>query len=135
MKRVQDKKINITIIGAGKVGQTFEHLFKSVGHKASLIGRDIEANRNLINKAKLILITTSDHSIEQVCSNISSSLNPESVVSHCSGALSSEVLLSAKNQGCEIASSHPLNTFPNLAAALATFSNINHGTYLSLIHI
>ena len=87
-------------------------------------------NHDLINKAELILITTSDHAIEQVCSNISSYLKPESVVSHCSGALSSDVLLSAKNQGCAIASSHPLNTFPNLSAALATFSNINHGTHL-----
>ena len=127
---VQDKKFNIAIIGAGKVGQTFKHLFRSVGHPVSLIGRDIEESHELINKAKLILITTTDQAIEKVCSNISSYLNPESVVSHCSGALSSDLLLSAKNQGCAIASSHPLNTFPNLTAALATFSNIDHGTYL-----
>lgn len=49
IKTVQDKKINIAIIGAGKVGQTFEHLFRSVGHNVSLIDRDIDTNQDLIN--------------------------------------------------------------------------------------
>ena len=121
---------NIAIVGAGKVGQTFEKIFNSNGYNVTLIDRDIEKYKQAISDAKLVLITTTDQAIEAVCKTISQYLRAGTVISHCSGALNSEVLSSAKAKGCAIASSHPLNTFPNLAASLATFSNNNHGTYL-----
>lgn len=125
-----NKPLNIAIIGAGNVGQAINQLLCSVGYKTSLIGREVAKKQSLIRNADLVLITTSDHAIETVCESISQTLTADTVVSHCSGALSSDILSSAKDQGCVIASSHPLNTFPNLSASLALLSNANHGTYL-----
>jgi len=128
--KIEYQRLSIAIVGAGKVGQTFAALLRSNGHKVSLIGRNLIESQQAIRDAKLVLITTSDGAIEQACNDISSYLSHGSVVSHCSGALNSRILLSAKNQGCTIASSHPLNTFPSLDASLTTFNNNKHGTYL-----
>ena len=122
--------LNIVIIGAGKVGQSLKQLFDLNQHKATLIGREIENYRDTISEANLILITTTDSAIKEVCKRISPYLNKSSVVSHCSGALNSSILKTAKERGCAIASSHPLNTFPSLSAALNTFANTDHNTYL-----
>lgn len=124
------QQFNIAIIGAGKVGQTFQKILNLKDHNVTLIDRNIETKQQAIRNAKLILITTTDHAIEQTCKTISTYLAPGTIVSHCSGSLNSDVLSSAKNQGCMIASSHPLNTFPSLEASLTTFSNNEHGTYL-----
>ena len=124
------QKPNIVIIGAGKVGNTFQKIFTSNSYNVTLIGRDIATKQQAISNAALVLITTTDQAIEAVCETISTYLTSDTIVSHCSGALNSDVLLNAKGQGCMIASSHPLNTFPSLAASLTTFSNNEHGTYL-----
>lgn len=126
----QQAKIKIAIIGAGKVGQSLKQLFELNQHQVTLIGRDIAAYKNQINQAQLVLITTTDSQIKAVCDSISPYLQASTVVSHCSGALNSNVLNSAQQKGCNTASSHPLNTFPSLDAALTTFANTEHGTYL-----
>lgn len=127
----QDKttQYNIAIVGAGKVGTSFTSLL-SKHNQVTLVDRSIKQYQKEINNADLVLITTNDGAIETVCNEIKRYLKPASVVSHCSGALSSTTLESAKQQGCYIASSHPLNTFPSMDAALKTFSNKEHGTYL-----
>jgi len=124
------KNDRIVIIGAGKVGQSLNQLLSQQQYNTTLVGRGIEAHTSDISEAQLILITTNDSAIERVCQTISAYLKKGTVVSHCSGALSSRVLESAQQRGCFIASSHPLNTFPSLAAALKTFSNTQHNTYL-----
>ena len=119
----------ITIIGAGKVGTSFASLF-SKHHQVNLIGRSIKEKQSLITDADFILITTNDGAIEAVCNAIKDYIRPNTVVSHCSGALTNSILNSAKQKGAYIASSHPLNTFPSLEAALTTFRDNQHGTYL-----
>lgn len=120
----------IIIIGAGKVGQSLTQLLRRCHYDVCLLGRDFASSKELISDAKLILITTNDDVIKEVCDDVSAYLKQGAVVSHCSGALDSQVLISAKEKGCFISSSHPLNTFPNLAASLKTFANTDHGSYL-----
>lgn len=120
--------ITFNIIGTGKVGKTIGKLM--VQHNlAKLLG---VLNRNLLHSedalqfigegkaystlsdlppADLFLITTADEAIESTCENLSKSITPQSIVIHCSGSLSSDVLLSAKQQHCYIASIHPMHSF------------------------
>ncbi len=120
----------IAVIGPGKVGCSMAVMAKSAGLNVvaiggrnpgrvsvacSFLGGDVcqgsisEAAR----KADVVLISVSDDSIEAVCSELASSkvLRKGTVVVHFSGALTSDVLSSAKAAGCFVASAHPLRSF------------------------
>jgi len=125
-----EKTFNIAIIGKGKVGKSLAHLFSLKHDHVTLIGRDLELQKESITHSDIIFITTNDGSIESVAKKISPFITPSTIVSHCSGALDSTVLKLAKDQGAVIASTHPLNTFPTLEASLATFKDFNHATSL-----
>ena len=78
--------------------------------------------------AGLVLLTVTDDAIEPLCSQLAEAqaFAAGSIVAHCSGALGSDILSSAKDAcGCQIASMHPLTTFPTAAAAADKFA----GTY------
>jgi len=121
---------NITIIGSGKVGTSLAQLFRANNHTVSLLGKDYLDHTDVLSASNLVIICVNDGTIEQVCQNIAGDLAPQTVVTHCSGALESTILISARNAGCFIASTHPLNTFPTLKAALNTFADNNHQSYL-----
>jgi len=131
MSQVNHSEHSIVLIGAGKVGQSLNQLMRSEGYSPLLFGKDSAPDKNnAINQATIVFITSNDHSIKTVCDEISPYLQTNTIVSHCSGALSSEVLNAAKHQGCYTASTHPLNTFPTLKASLELFSNTDHNTFI-----
>ena len=69
----------------------------------------------------MVLLTVTDDAIAEVCTEliVSGALEHGPILAHCSGALGSEVLAAARDKcGCSIASMHPLQTFPTVAAAL-----------------
>ena len=71
---------------------------------------------NPVDAAKscsLVFITTPDTIIEPVCEKIAqqNGFNKNSVVFHLSGALSSGILQSAKQNGADVGSIHPLQAF------------------------
>jgi predicted short-subunit dehydrogenase-like oxidoreductase (DUF2520 family) len=68
---------------------------------------------------RLVLLTVSDDAVASVCEELAESFAPDAVVAHCSGALGSDVLVSARRRGCAVGSMHPLQTFPTVAAAIA----------------
>jgi len=77
---------------------------------------------------RLVFITVSDDAIEPVCNDIASQngFNSNSIVVHCSGALSSDILSSARDScQCSIASMHPLQTFPIVDSACARLKGIH----------
>lgn len=136
--------MNINIIGAGKVGQTLGHLF--VKHQLARIqyvfntsrqhatdaikwiGEGIyHADIQTMPHAKITLITTPDDFIETICLALSHNkrLKPGDIIVHCSGVLSSDVLVSAQKRGCYIASVHPLRSFAELTLSAEQYP----GTY------
>lgn len=129
MKSVSDNLPRIAIIGAGKVGQSLAQLFESQHFTVDLVGRSFIAQQAACQQADITLITVNDSNIKRVCDVLANSFKPGSVVAHCSGALASNVLHNAKQQLCHIASAHPLNTFPNVAASLSTFSTTEHASH------
>jgi predicted short-subunit dehydrogenase-like oxidoreductase (DUF2520 family) len=77
---------------------------------------------------ELIFITTPDTRIEPVCEQVAQAdgFNENSVVFHLSGALSSQILASARNAGAATGSLHPLQAFaPYTPGVTSPFSGIN----------
>lgn len=143
---------NICIVGAGNVGSALAVGFSNSDFDVQLISRQpkqaeqklsIVLNQNGVDlptglkitdypvskNTSLVIICVPDRAIENICEELSENLCGCEVVTHCSGLLSSSVLKSAKDQGCLTASTHPLNTFPNLDTAITTLSD-GHNSYL-----
>jgi predicted short-subunit dehydrogenase-like oxidoreductase (DUF2520 family) len=136
---------DISIIGCGKVGSVIAQLATLSGRKvvalasrnpdhAGELGRRIgipEAVCDISQAASaggLVLLTVSDDAIEPLCNKLAAAgaFSTGGIVAHCSGALGSDILASARDScACLIASMHPLATFPTVDDALEKFS----GTY------
>ncbi len=81
-----------------------------------------------VKTSNIVFITTPDTMIEPVCENIAKNngFNKNSVVFHLSGALSSKILKSAKQNGAYIGSIHPLQAFaPYEQGQESPFKGIN----------
>ncbi|MEA3427647.1 MAG: Rossmann-like and DUF2520 domain-containing protein, partial [Thermodesulfobacteriota bacterium] len=77
-------------------------------------------------KADIVFLTTPDNAIADTCNNISIHLGfrKNAVVLHCSGALSSAVLSSAKKCNAFIGSMHPLQSFASIVPDDNPFKDI-----------
>ncbi|MBA3035109.1 MAG: DUF2520 domain-containing protein [Desulfobacterium sp.] len=132
-------KPSFSIVGCGRVGTALAKFLSKVGYiptgfaskslssakrAAALIGSTnfTDVLWEATKKADIVFITTPDGAIEEVCKSIAdkNGFNSDSIVLHCSGALTSEILLSAKTCGASIGSLHPLQSF-----ASTTEYNIN----------
>lgn len=136
------KKLNI--IGCGNTGKTLASLWykqrtfdigdilnrsrKSALAAVEFIGagQAVESHADIM-PAEVFLIATPDNHIVESCQTLSASglLRPGTIVFHCSGALSSDVLQSARLQGAFIASVHPVKSFAAPDSSIKTFA----GTY------
>jgi len=129
--------IRIAIIGAGSVGTAVGYLLSRGGYSVAGIGsRSIESARragqfigqgeastdlaHAAGQADIVFITTSDDAIEQVCKDIAAQggFRPGSLVVHTSGALSVDILDSARQAGADTASMHPLQSLPSVEDAI-----------------
>jgi len=128
--------MRISIIGAGRVGQTLGRLAREAGHEAGDIvcasrrsarsavafigaGTPMSAARARLSPSDLILISTPDDRIKDAAALIQSSARElarpragRPAVLHTSGALSSEALAPLREEGFSTGSCHPLQTFP-----------------------
>lgn len=126
---------DIAIVGPGKVGTAIGILATKAGRAvtavggrnaartaqaAAAIGRGTKActPRQAAGAAGLVLLTVSDDAIGSVCDELAAAFAKGAVVAHCSGALDSAVLASARGRGCAVGSMHPLQTFPTVTAAV-----------------
>ncbi|MGB5158239.1 Rossmann-like and DUF2520 domain-containing protein [Desulfobacterium sp. N47] len=122
-------KPSFSIVGCGRVGTALAKFLAEAGYTpAGFASKSLSsAKRTALligstnftdvlweaTKADIVFITTPDGAIEEVCSSIANNkgFSRESIVLHCSGALTSNVLLSAKVCGASIGSMHPLQSF------------------------
>lgn len=120
----------INIIGAGKLGKSLALDIQSyhLGHLQSICNRSIDSTKNIsqhlkntmacpsieqLPNADFIFITTPDDAIALCAHELINNKNIKAgtVVVHCSGVLSSEILYVLKNKDCLIASLHPMRSF------------------------
>ncbi|CEK12200.1 Uncharacterized conserved protein [Legionella hackeliae] len=122
--------MRFNIIGAGRLGKNLaltlvEH---QIGHLIAICNSSIQSAELAVQQigagtaigelhalpaVDLTFITTPDDLIYQVAQQLAEEkiVTPGSVVVHCSGSLSSEVLNLLKEQGCFVASVHPPKAF------------------------
>lgn len=139
-------KSTINIIGAGNLGKTIGKLIfthdvgfiqeicntstKSGIEAASFIGQGEVKTISELLPADITFITTPDDQIELCCQQLSKSskLKKNSIVVHCSGSLSSEVLKTVREKGCFVASVHPMRSFAKPDISFKQYS----GTYCAI---
>lgn len=136
------KKLNI--IGCGNVGKTLAHLWskQKIFTIGDIVNQSTESNLAAIqfigsgqtassvsamHPAEVYLIGTPDDQIIESCNELASCglLRKGDTVFHCSGALPSSSLNSAKQASAGIASVHPVKSFANPVASSTSFE----GTY------
>jgi predicted short-subunit dehydrogenase-like oxidoreductase (DUF2520 family) len=127
----------VAIIGAGVVGTAMGYLLKGKGYPivgiASRTLKSAQRAREFIGegdasidikatskKADIVFITTPDKVIEDVCNTVASDggFNSGVFVFHTSGALSSEILRTARDSGANVASIHPLQSLADVREAV-----------------
>ncbi|MFC5475181.1 Rossmann-like and DUF2520 domain-containing protein [Paraherbaspirillum soli] len=120
----------LSIIGCGKVGKTLGRLWHaqqtfqlldvlnrsvaSAQQACNFIGAGAAAaSYDELRNADIYLIAAGDDQIAACCEALAASgkLNSDSIVFHCSGALSSHDLAAAGLQGAALASIHPIRSF------------------------
>jgi predicted short-subunit dehydrogenase-like oxidoreductase (DUF2520 family) len=137
----------LNIIGAGRLGKTFGRLLVTKAN-VKLLGvcnRSLESAQEAalfieegraygkigeLPSADFILISTADEQIEECVKELLSAaqLQPGTVVAHCGGALSSEILAPLRAKGCAVASMHPMHSFADPALSVEHFA----GTFCAL---
>jgi len=128
----------IAIVGCGTVGSALGKLLRGVGYRicgvatsdlgtaqraAEVTGAESysDSPSEIARGGEIVFITTPDDLIESVCVEISdqSGFRQDAVVIHCSGALSSEILASARECGARVATFHPLQSFASVDQAVS----------------
>ena len=137
----------INMIGAGHLGQTIAHLLSknplvqigaicntseaSSSQAITFIGGGVYCpSIAQLPPADITFITTPDDLISSICEALSNNkqIKPQSTVLHCSGSLSSDVLLSVKEHHCYVASVHPMRSFANPELSVKQYQ----GTYCAM---
>lgn len=133
------------IIGCGRVGVNLAVFLTQQGYGPVLLAsRTLVSARNAAavvqggtvcedpadaaRSCSLVFVTTPDDRIEPVCHRIAAAggFDAHSVVFHLSGALSSDILSSARQKGAATGSLHPLQAFaPYEPGAASPFEGIN----------
>jgi predicted short-subunit dehydrogenase-like oxidoreductase (DUF2520 family) len=128
--------MKLSIIGAGRVGQTLGLLARLAGFEIGDIvcrsklsakravqfigaGRPQPVSDIALSPTDLILIATPDDKIEDAVRQIQSNVITNTVVLHTSGALSSEILNPLKGKKVHVGSCHPLQSFTSSERNLA----------------
>jgi len=134
----------LTVIGCGKVGKTLARLWtahqtfqlldvlnrsrSSAQQACDFIGAGSAVTTYTeLRPADIYLIAASDDQIAPCCAALAASgkLTGSSIVFHCSGALSSQALSTAAEQGAAVASIHPIRSFADPQQVVQHFA----GTY------
>ncbi len=131
-------KPSIVIVGAGKVGTALGVLLRERGYpvvgiasrtraSAEAAARRVDptpetsvAPESLTPSGEVILLTTRDDVIQEVCATIADrgGFRSGQVVLHVSGSVPSDALDAARKAGCAIGSMHPLQSFADVDVAI-----------------
>jgi predicted short-subunit dehydrogenase-like oxidoreductase (DUF2520 family) len=139
--------ILVNIIGAGCLGKTIGYLL--VKNQLVQIGAIHNTSREsalnaiqfigdgeycpsiaTLPAADITLIATPDDLISSTCAMLGKSkyLKQGSIVLHCSGSLTTDALIAAKEKGCYLASIHPMRSFANPKLSISQYP----GTYCAM---
>jgi predicted short-subunit dehydrogenase-like oxidoreductase (DUF2520 family) len=131
--------MEIAVVGAGTLGTAVAVLLARAGHRiVAVSGRTAETGRRAAAHlpgvpildaeaaaaaAEVVVLGTPDDAIEPVAEALAAAgaVGPGTAVVHLSGALGIGALDEARASGAEVVAVHPLQTFPDVDAALERF--------------
>lgn len=138
-------QMTFSIVGCGRLGislavflsrqgyspvyfssRSIESAEKAVKHAG--MGRAVPFGPDAVKGCDLVFITTPDTTIEPVCEQLAGqgAFQGDTIVYHLSGALSSDILKSARDRGVSTGSIHPLQAFaPYEQGQESPFKGIN----------
>ena len=130
-------KPTIAIIGCGTVGAAMGKLLAAAGYPitgvaarsldtagraAKMVGAEqfSDCPWDMSRRGEVVFVTTPDDVIESTCKAMveHQGFGKNAVVIHCSGALSSAILSSARRCGARVATLHPLQSFASVDQAV-----------------
>lgn len=130
----------LNLIGPGRLGRTLARLwqqndivevqavcgntFARTQEALAFIGAGHAANLANLPESELLLLATPDDALPTVVNALAAlnRLNPGTIVFHCSGALTCDVLAPLAVQGAVTASIHPLKSFADPKQAITDFA-------------
>jgi predicted short-subunit dehydrogenase-like oxidoreductase (DUF2520 family) len=134
---------NIAIIGAGRLGTSMSYALSKNGFKIHALsctsissaeesqqiigqGNTFTDNIRAADRGEIVFLTVPDDEIEPVVQELASSPLSweEKIVFHCSGLLTSEVLMPLQIKGAHTASVHPCLSFPKKESKADLFHQI-----------
>lgn len=125
--------MDISVVGAGRVGTALAVLLSGAGHRvAAVSGREGTAERaarylpgtpvvgdaEAAGAAEVVIFGVPDGLIEPTAAAVASALRAEAAVLHLSGALGLDALKPSEAAGAMPVAVHLLQTFPSVDAAL-----------------
>ncbi len=136
----------VSIIGAGKLGASLGAAFFKKGYRIKaiscchlysakesrkIIGEGLESTDNIktAEAGEIVVLSIPDDQIKKTAEELASSSVTwqDKFIFHCSGLLSSKILLPLKNKGALTASIHPIQSFPKKRTPVEQFKNIYFG--------
>jgi predicted short-subunit dehydrogenase-like oxidoreductase (DUF2520 family) len=135
---IEKTKPSIAIVGCGTVGSAIGKLLSDAGYRISGVATSnletakkaaeatgaenhSDSPSDIAQGGDIVFITTPDDLIESMCVEMSEQggFQQGACVIHCSGALSSEILASARACGAKVATLHPLQSFASVDQAVS----------------
>jgi predicted short-subunit dehydrogenase-like oxidoreductase (DUF2520 family) len=125
--------MDVAVIGAGRLGTAVAVLLERAGHRlvgvsgrgetrgrasSRLPGVPVLEPSAAAAAAELVVIGTPDDAIEPTVAALATALAPGTWVLHLSGSLGLDALRAARDAGARRLALHPLQTFPDVGAAL-----------------
>lgn len=111
--------------GLLRIGDVVTRSDASAAEAAAFIGagRPVSSIEKLA-KADLFLLATPDGALPSTCAALAAhgAFGPDSIVFHCSGALTSSALDAARAVGAQVASIHPIRSFAQPEQVLQNFA-------------
>ena len=127
---VRPEDVSIGFVGAGVLGSGLALALSASGWRVNAIASRtyasaegaaslidgcvaLERAQQVADACDLVFITTPDSAISEVADTVH--WRPEQGVTHCCGAASTELLVSAQNAGAAVGAMHPFQTFAAIA--------------------
>ncbi len=127
--------MDVAVVGAGRVGTAMAVLLARAGHRivavsggaatrdraaSYLPGVPVRSNEGAVPGAEVVLLGTPDAQIEHACASLATAgaIGAGIAVAHLSGATGLDALAAARELEAEVLSVHPLQSCPDVEAAL-----------------
>lgn len=131
-------KSNISIIGAGKVGNTLARLWYTAGVEIKAVYNRNYANaeqlaeyvdadavdtlEKVINSAEIIFLTVADDALSAIANELAKIDLTDKAIVHTSGALSIDIFSELALKGASLGSLHPAFPFSDIESAMKNLS-------------